>query len=205
MKQKEICDKIHYMKKANRKSQQYQQTHRMIYICFSKLLEEENYEKITIRQICDACGISIGSFYNHFSGKSDILNEGYLLFDESVQKELENRRVEESAKERVLHLFELELSLIEKSGVAMTSSLFIQQMSFADPNILHEDRYFYQELLRSLKDYIAEKGSGADPIKSLSELLRVSRGTIYDWCLHKGNYSLAEETLPVIRRLLECL
>ncbi|MCD8338036.1 MAG: TetR/AcrR family transcriptional regulator C-terminal domain-containing protein [Lachnospiraceae bacterium] len=39
-----------------------------------ELVEEESFEKVTISQICDKCGMNRNSFYYHFKDKYDLIN-----------------------------------------------------------------------------------------------------------------------------------
>jgi AcrR family transcriptional regulator len=49
------------------------ETRDRIYQTALELLETQGYETIRIEDICQKAGVSIGSFYNYFSSKNDIL------------------------------------------------------------------------------------------------------------------------------------
>lgn len=191
------------MKKVNLKEQQYNETHELIYSTVVNLLQSEEYDTITVRQICDACHISIGNFYHHFKNKEECLNEGYFIFDENVEKVIKAKTPFKNKEERLIYLFTIELSAIEQRGWKMASKLFEKQLQFDSPNILDENRFFYQELIRTSKDYIQQYQVHIEAEELVKQLLRISRGCIYDWCLHRGDYALVDETLEMIKRMLK--
>lgn len=191
------------MNKINTRDEQYNQTHLLIYNTFHALLQDNPFEKITVRQICTACDISIGSFYHHYKNKDEIIESGYSLFDEAIKEIVLNKKSYSNTEEKLLFLFELELDMIGQQGYASAGALFGNQLTYQNPYILDEERFFFYELVATAQKYIEEKNMQADPKKMIRRLLRVSRGSIYDWCLHKGDYPLVEETLPIIKTLLE--
>lgn len=191
------------MNKINTRDEQYNQTHLLIYNTFHALLQDNPFEKITVRQICTACDISIGSFYHHYKNKDEIIESGYSLFDEAIKEIILNRKSYSNTEEKLLFLFELELDMIGQQGYASAGALFGNQLTYQNPYILDEERFFFYELVATAQKYIEEKNMQADPKKMIRRLLRVSRGSIYVWCLHKGDYPLVEETLPIIKTLLE--
>lgn len=38
------------------------------------LFEENEYDEVTVAQICEACGVTKGAFYHHFSSKDELYN-----------------------------------------------------------------------------------------------------------------------------------
>lgn len=50
-------------------------------------MTERGYQGVTIRDICERAGVSIGSFYRYFDTKSDVLREMYETGDELMQHE----------------------------------------------------------------------------------------------------------------------
>lgn len=39
-----------------------------------ELFREKGYENVSVGMICDACGVSSGSFYHHFSSKDELIS-----------------------------------------------------------------------------------------------------------------------------------
>ena len=45
-----------------------------------KLVDKKKFEDITIREICSEVGITVGTFYNYFSSKNDLLLDRYIRY-----------------------------------------------------------------------------------------------------------------------------
>lgn len=179
------------------KQEQYDKTHLKIFKQAYQLFQEKSYEQVTIRDICRKCDLSIGAFYHHYSSKEAIISEGYKQFDQMLEEILKNKTFS-SSKEEILYLLELEISTTEKEGWQFTLTYFKNQMDAKEKYILDENRYFYQRLLRTCKTYSPNHYK-----KLIEQLLRSTRGTIYDWCLHNGSYSATEYGLDTVKMILE--
>ncbi len=49
---------------------------------------EDDYESLTIRDICKQAKISVGAFYYHFKSKEEMINEAFLLYDHDLDERL---------------------------------------------------------------------------------------------------------------------
>ncbi len=52
---------------------------KLIINTFQILVEEKGYANVSTNQIAERAGISIGTIYNYFSNKADILNQGFKV------------------------------------------------------------------------------------------------------------------------------
>lgn len=68
-------------KKAN---EQYKSNERVILDVFTRLLEEKNIEKITVKEICEEAHINRSTFYNHFEDVYDVLNKMWMIYKENT-------------------------------------------------------------------------------------------------------------------------
>jgi hypothetical protein len=162
---------------------------------------KKSYEKVTIREICKTCQISIGSFYHHYQSKEDILNQGYHMFDHFIFTNIQTQHFD-NIKEKILYLFSLELDAMNKYGYIFSTQLFKNQLSIDNPYILNTDRFFYKELYHCLEEYISIYHISIDTGTLLEELLGISRGNIYYWCLQKGSFNLVDITIKSIKHIL---
>lgn len=186
----------------NKKKEQYQTTHNKIITTVTDMLSDTPFESITIRDICKTCDISIGTFYHHFQNKEEILQREYEYFDHTLKEYYLAEKSFSSSREKLLFLFETELLSISLAGHYAASQLFRTQLLFDEPFILDENRFFYKELAATAKEYLLEYHIKEYPQALVKELLRISRGNIYDWCLHHGNYDLIEITMSTIKKIL---
>ena len=64
-------------------------------------IPEMDYRNLSVRAICDTCGISIGSFYHHFKNKEDLLSEILEEIDQYLIREVQPQLTAESAAENL--------------------------------------------------------------------------------------------------------
>ena len=60
-------------KKLTSRDLQALETHKKVTDTAMKLVKEHGYDRVTISQICEACGVAKGTFYSYFTSKKDIL------------------------------------------------------------------------------------------------------------------------------------
>ncbi len=186
----------------NKKEEQYQITHNKIVTTVTEMLDTIAFENITVRDICRRCNISIGNFYHHFHNKEEILQTEYAYFDRTLKEHFLAEKSFADSREKLLYLFEVELLSIRDIGHYAATQIFRTQLLFDNPFILEKNRFFYEELQETARDYLLDYHIKEAPQTLIEELLRVSRGNIYDWCLHHGNYDLVEVSLTTIKKLL---
>ena len=78
----------------------------------------------------------------------------------------------------------------------MTTICFKNQINADNTYLYCDERYLYQKLLENLSS-IENKEHFAKMI------LRISRGSIYDWCCHNGKYDLIEAAHEEISIILD--
>ena len=102
--------------KLTQRKQQALDTRRKIFNTALNLIKEKGFDKVSVDDICAACGVSKGAFYHHFKSKLDIMSESESLINDM----LENIQIHESdgsVKEKLLILMGSILDVVEKSGV----------------------------------------------------------------------------------------
>ena len=67
-------------KKLTSRDLQALETHKKVTDTAMKLVKEHGYDRVTISQICEACGVAKGTFYSYFTSKKDILIDLYKAF-----------------------------------------------------------------------------------------------------------------------------
>lgn len=69
-------------KKAN---EQYKNNEKTILDVFTKLLEEKDIQKITVKEICGDAHINRSTFYNHFEDVYGVLEKMWLIHAENMR------------------------------------------------------------------------------------------------------------------------
>lgn len=68
-------------KKAN---EQYKSNERVILDVFTRLLEEKDLRKITVKEICEDAHINRSTFYNHFEDVYGVLEKMWIIHEENI-------------------------------------------------------------------------------------------------------------------------
>ena len=188
--------------KLTSRQKQSLETKNRIFTCATDLFAQKSYEEVRISDICNAAHVSIGSFYHHFATKESIINEGYREFDIRVQKAwAEYRRVD--LFEDICFLIRFQLEMISTNGYRYALQFFKSQLNNQEKYILNPDRFFYIVIRDLVSEGIQSQTIYGDVHVITENVLRVSRGTIYDWCLHEGAYALIPCGIEDVRVVLE--
>lgn len=185
---------------TNRKKQALE-TKRKIYDIAVKLFAEYGFDKVSIQQICKECEISVGGFYHHYKTKTDILDEGYRLFDKQTQEYFENNHPSSPIR-TIYFLIEKQTDSVTELGYKAFSQYLNNQLYLDGKFILHNDRYFPKKIKECVELAVENELLCGDASTIAEELLSTSRGLIYDWCLHNGTYSIKERALSLTKMIL---
>ncbi len=117
-----------------------EKTQEMIRSAFIELLEKEDLEKISVKRLCEHCGINRNTFYYHFSDIYDVLDgvlraETEKIAAESVTSiEEEYRRRADmlySYKDMILHVYRKSPGILYKYLDTVTGNIVSKYVSAA--------------------------------------------------------------------------
>jgi AcrR family transcriptional regulator len=95
-----------------------------IYNTAIKLFGEYGYDGLSIDNLCENAGISKGSFFQYFPSKTHLFEFVILIFDDYLQKwvnEVRNKETAVLAKDRILYLYQ---------ALIINSKLFKEEQKF---------------------------------------------------------------------------
>lgn len=184
----------------NNRDIQREKTKRRIYDVAFTLFDQYGYDKVKVSDIAKEAGVSVGSVYYHYKNKEAIIDYGYYEFD-LLLKEAYEKLSFKSSREAILFLIGYQIKMtIERLGLKRASICFKNQMNSENTYLYSNDRYLYQRLLDNL-DKQELKALNSEHVAKM--ILRISRGSIYDWCCHEGNYDLKEAVLEEVSIILD--
>ncbi|MCD7892140.1 MAG: TetR/AcrR family transcriptional regulator [Erysipelotrichaceae bacterium] len=162
-----------------------------IYEVALKLFKQDGYDKVTISRICKEAGVSVGNFYHYYSSKEEVLMEKYLEFDEW----LDDLDLSKGVIESILAIIDLQTS----GAVEIGSKVFMKVMEThlsTNGKYVSSDRkfnkYLYDLAQRGIEKGIFHSSYTAEEISET--LLRICRGTLFDWSLRDGPYDIREKS-----------
>ena len=96
-----------------------------------RLTRQVGFDKMTIRDICTAAGVTTGAFYHHFSSKEDLVAHAFSSLDGYMEKALAPYRSEPAAQQldRLLRLY---ARYMEDMGWQTMAFYYIRRLS--DPH-----------------------------------------------------------------------
>lgn len=190
------------MKTQTSRQMQALATKQKIFSCAVSLFAQKTYENVTVQDICSEAEVSVGAFYHHFKSKENILDEGYRLFDQRSE-EAWNSGHPDSPLEAIQFLISEQARSMEGMGPPAVLQYFKNQLSCSEKYILNPDRFFYKMISQSVEAGISAGLLAGDPAEITEDILGITRGMIYDWCLHGGTYCLPERSRRMVDMVMK--
>ena len=165
------------------------------------LFSQKPVDKVGIREIAKAAGVTTGTFYHHFKTKDDLLVILYRGRDEAFGRIFEKLCEEQGPYvPKVIDFFaDILAKRVEDDGIDFTMHRMFTMKTHSD-----EGNELYKGMIALLKkaQENGEIGDSYDIIELNKYLFMVFRGVIYDWCIAK------EDTRPNLIELekaaMEC-
>jgi len=174
----------------NSRQLQAQKTKNKLYKISIELLEKRGYEKLKIEDICKKAGVSVGSFYNYFNSKNDILIEIYKRADDYFENEVKNNIKSINSLDKIIEFFDYYGIYNDLVGIEI-----MKQLYNSNNKIFPQKGRFMQILLQEI---ILEGQNKNEIISSMTPeaicdyLFIAARGIVFDWCLHDDTYDIKE-------------
>lgn len=159
------------------------------------LIRKKGYNKITIREICQAAELSVGTFYLYFLSKDDVLLELYRQVNEVLLKALPGG----TAEERLISLVRAFYGQLEAQfDRELLTEICRASISIGRDMLLSPGQPFYRALEQAAADWEQETGcTDMERKKSqmlLQKLLLFLQGHLYQWLLSEDRrLSAAQE------------
>lgn len=170
-----------------------------------KLFYEKGYDDTTVEDIIKLSETSKGSFYYYFGSKDSLLDTLSTILDEQYA-ELEKELPEEmNSFDKLMYLnYKAHLYMENKIDVALLASMYSTQLiAKGNRNLLDQNRIYYRLISRIIEE--GHKRNQISREKSIYEITKFyslcERALVSDWCLNRGDYSLAEyskEYMPIL-------
>ncbi len=157
-----------------------------------ELLKLKSFEDISVQDICDASGISVGSFYHYFKQKSDLLIGLMGLIDFYMADHVFPRLTHKDAYENLRELSRGFATFVNESGIEI--SKLISRVCPTDYGLDNEKRLMYKKLIEivSQGQESGEFNAPMNPEKISDLLLIAMSGVAVDWSRRDGSYSISE-------------
>lgn len=191
------------MKDLNMRQKQAVNTKRRITKVAMELIKNKGLDNIKITDICESADISVGSFYYHFESKDSVIENAYQNVDTSVEEIVEEMDFK-NLSEKILVIFEEANKNISNLGYKFMVDIFKFIISNPIKYSIENSRYPYNAIEKAIEEGIkkGEFKKDIDPVEASHAFMKIGRGTVFDWCLYKGEYDLIEETEKIVKAYL---
>lgn len=188
------------------RKEQAAETKKLIFDTALQLLEEKEFNKITIRDIVKRANVSIGTFYNYYSTKLDVYYETYKIADEFFETTVKDELSHISDPTEKIMLF---FDYYAKYSSEITS-LDLTRILYNSGNKCF-DRSSEVGMMPLLVSIIAQ-GAATGVFQTdktpagLAQFLMISvRGQVYHWCTNDGSYNLRAAVAEHTKMLLKII
>ncbi|GAA0076497.1 TetR/AcrR family transcriptional regulator [Clostridium sp. CTA-5] len=188
------------MTKLTKRQIQAINTKNKIYNTATKLMQKEGYDSITIQNICEKAGVSVGSFYHYFESKNDILIELYKKADDFFYDNVKDKLSSKNALDKIIEYFGYYAEYNQNTGIDMMKQLYNSNNKM----FITKGRN-----MQTILDEIIREGQEKNEIINemtpqyiTRYIFVLMRGVVYDWCLHDGEYNLKQEMNNTLKQLI---
>ena len=161
------------------------------------LFNREGFENVSVEEIAQTVGCSVGNIYHYFKSKDELAIQVTQMVDEaytSLEEEYLADR-ETSGREKLLDFVgrSLEISASDE----MLYKAFIHGLRYPEQAVLQKnDKRVYYRLLRELVDLCQEEGSihpSYEPDCLVEDLVVLHRGTLFEWRIYQEGFDIAKQ------------
>lgn len=170
------------------------------------LFNREGFENVSVEEIAQTVGCSVGNIYHYFKSKDELAIQVTQMVDEAYtaleEEYLADR--ETSGREKLLDFVgrSLEISASDE----MLYKAFIHGLRYPEQAVLQKnDKRVYYRLLRELVDLCQEEGSihpSYDPDALVEDLVVLHRGTLFEWRIYQEGFDIVQQGRRMAAALL---
>ncbi len=172
----------------SKQQQKSRETKARIFNAAKQILQQQGYEALSIKNICEEAGVSNGSFYHHFKTKDDLLSY-YIEEQPSINPDyLDLPKNTEEAKSAIILVYLNYVHYCRELGVAFISNYYTPKNQSLNPLIRTERPY----PIVTVHDYLQRAMDAGVitlplPLEDVTTDIRmIVIGNVFEWCLKNG-------------------
>ena len=176
--------------KRTSRQKQAEETREKLLRTALELVQQKGFDNVKIEDICRAANASVGSFYHHFKNKAGIVVALYDNVDQHFLADVIPALHDSSSVDAILDYLDAQLDSAQQIGVDIGLQIYKAQLTEGTEFFLSADRPLARgliQLIRRLQE-VGTLRADKDAEALGSELLVITRGILYNWCLCRGSY-----------------
>lgn len=173
------------------------------------LFNQEGFENVSVEEIAQAVGCSVGNIYHYFKSKDELAIQVTQMVDQAYT-ELEEAYLADkttSGRDKLLDFVGKSLEISARDEVLYKA--FIHGLRYPEQGVLQKsDKRVYYRLLRELVDQCQQEGSihpSHDPDEVVEDLVVLHRGTLFEWRIYREGFDVARQGRRMADALLRGL
>lgn len=161
-----------------------------------ELLKYKIFDDISIQDICKKADVSVGAFYHHFENKDGIIIELYKDIDKFFTNEVFKSLIDKEPIEAIILYLVKQCEYALNLGKDLVKNVYKAQIDNGNVFFLSNERGLPKGLktliIRAIDEHKIKNDVSAELLAN--ELLIISRGIIYHWCVSNGNVDILDNT-----------
>lgn len=111
-----------------------------------KGLNTKGYDNVTIQEICEKAGVSVGTFYNYFESKNEIFTEIYKIADNFFYETIKGKLTSKNTIDKIIRVGQERNEVTRNTKPEnITEFLFILMRGVVYDWCLHHGKYDLKE------------------------------------------------------------
>lgn len=173
-----------------------------------RLFDEKGFENVSMEEIAEAAGCSVGNIYHYFKGKQSLTtalthyvdNKYQTLFDKYF-----SGNCKMTAEEKYVD-FAAEALKID-SGEELLYQCFVHSIKHPEQGVLRFDsEEMYPKIIKRITEELAEENSlreGVNADSIFHQFVIINRGILLQWRIEEGGFDIAAEGRRMAENLLD--
>ncbi|WP_240839664.1 TetR/AcrR family transcriptional regulator [Acidaminobacter sp. JC074] len=181
-------------------------TREKIFQASIKMFREKGYLATRTIDITNEIGISHASFFTYFKTKENIIIELFYRSD-LMYKDFFEKSQSPDAITHLLNFIKMQFEFFEDNfNYEIASIMYSTETSLNNKTdyLISKERNTYKFLKEIVNEGIKNEQFIEMDLDKLTDIIhRTQRGIVFDWILHKGDYSLVDVGEDTFKNLLD--